>query len=305
MYITFRCCQNSITGNFFHRSEIHVLNQIQSTFYQQGIERGIQHNGSIWRHFLETGKLLVQIKQIEGIQGYFKGLGPNLVGVIPARAINFYTYGNGKRILTELNQNKETSFVHLASAAIAGIVTATVTNPIWVVKTRLQLQGKHRLHKSSLDCTKHIFKKEGAKGLFKGMGASYLGVIESAIQWVIYEDLKRKWAHPPNQSENRLTVGGKSVQAWAGNIGAAATAKLVAACIAYPHEVIRTRLREPVPANGVPKYKGLWQSFKIILKEEGAIVLYGGMSAHLMRVVPNAAIMFFCYEAILNTFGQL
>lgn len=26
-----------------------------------------------------------QIKQIEGIQGYFKGLGPNLVGVIPAR----------------------------------------------------------------------------------------------------------------------------------------------------------------------------------------------------------------------------
>jgi solute carrier family 25 protein 33/36 len=32
--------------------------------------------------------------------------------------------------------------------------------------------------------------------------------------------------------------------------------------------------------------------------------LYGGMSAHLMRVVPNAAIMFFCYEAILHHFSQ-
>ncbi|KAI8353349.1 mitochondrial carrier domain-containing protein [Blakeslea trispora] len=258
----------------------------------------------MWRHFIETGRLLVQIRQIEGIRGYFKGLGPTLVGVIPARSINFYTYGNGKRILTEFNHNKETPLVHLTSAAIAGIVTATATNPIWVVKTRLQLQGKQRIYKNSLDCMKHILKNEGLKGIFRGMGASYLGVIESTIQWVIYEDLKRKWAYSSNQSQNQTIVGGKSIQAWAGNIGAAATAKLVAACIAYPHEVIRTRLREPVPAGGVVKYRGLWQSFNIILKEEGVVALYGGMSAHLMRVVPNAAIMFFCYEAILHTFGQ-
>lgn len=29
--------------------------------------------------------VISQIKQVEGVQGYFKGLGPNLVGVIPAR----------------------------------------------------------------------------------------------------------------------------------------------------------------------------------------------------------------------------
>lgn len=92
--------------------------------------------------------------------------------------------------------------------------------------------------------------------------------------------------------------------AWFGNLGAAAVAKLVAACIAYPHEVIRTRLREPIPKNGVAKYTGLLQSLKLIVKEEGVVALYGGMSAHLMRVVPNAAIMFFCYEAILHNFGQ-
>jgi solute carrier family 25 protein 33/36 len=78
---------------------------------------------------------------------------------------------------------------------------------------------------------------------------------------------------------------------------------LVAACIAYPHEVIRTRLREPAK-NGVIKYTGLLQCLKLVIKEEGAASLYGGMSAHLMRVVPNAAIMFFCYEAILHNFGQ-
>jgi solute carrier family 25 protein 33/36 len=43
-----------------------------------------------------------------------------LIGVIPARSINFFTYGNGKRIYTELNNGKETAGVHLISAATAG-----------------------------------------------------------------------------------------------------------------------------------------------------------------------------------------
>lgn len=38
------------------------------------------------------------------------------------RAINFYTYGNGKKAYTELNNGKETPIVHLASAATAGNV---------------------------------------------------------------------------------------------------------------------------------------------------------------------------------------
>lgn len=207
-----------------------------------------------------------------------------------------------------------------------GIVTSTATNPIWVIKTRLQLQGKQRIYTSSFDCAMKILKQEGIKGLYKGMSASYLGVAEGTIQWVIYEHLKKRWAHSPAQMENKMTVGGKSAQgkgytrcggyhsspfcwsifyitAWVGNLGAAAVAKLVAACVAYPHEVIRTRLREPAK-NGVVKYTGLLQCLKLVIKEEGIVSLYGGMTAHLMRVVPNAAIMFFCYEAILHNFGQ-
>ncbi|KAI8889319.1 mitochondrial carrier [Backusella circina FSU 941] len=275
--------------------------RLQSTFYQHGAIPLSKHS-SLWGHFAESGKLLVQIKQTEGIRGYFKGLGPNLIGVIPARAINFYTYGNGKKLFAELNQGKETPAVHLISAATAGIVTSTVTNPIWVIKTRLQLQGKEKMYKNSLDCTFRILRDEGIKGLYKGMSASYLGVAEGTIQWVIYEKLKKEWA--TGSTNDDYTIGGKSAKAWFGNIGAAAVAKLVAACVAYPHEVIRTRLREPIPENGIIKYTGLWQTLKVVAKEEGMVSLYGGMSAHLMRVVPNAAIMFFCYEAIVHHFGQ-
>ncbi|KAJ1562729.1 hypothetical protein HK405_008593 [Cladochytrium tenue] len=87
--------------------------------------------------------------------------------------------------------------------------------------------------------------------------------------------------------------GSKSAQLdWSDTFLAASSAKLLAAVVAYPHEVLRTRLRETPLSNGRPKYYGLWQSTRLIYAEEGFAGLYGGLTAHLMRVVPNAAILF-------------
>ena len=46
------------------------------------------------------------------------------------------------------------------------------------------------------------------------------------------------------------------------------------------------------------KYTGLVHTLRLVIAEEGARSLYGGLSAHLMRVVPNAAVMFWVYEGI-------
>ncbi|EEB98604.1 hypothetical protein MPER_01859 [Moniliophthora perniciosa FA553] len=69
--------------------------------------------------------------------------------------------------------------------------------------------------------------------------------------------------------------------------------------IRYRHRVIRTRLRQP-KVNGIVKYKGLVQTLRLVIKEEGARALYGGLSAHLMRVVPNAAVMYSIYEGVMR-----
>lgn len=87
-----------------------------------------------------TFQTLSSIRRLEGWPGLFRGLGPNLTGIVPATAIKFYTYGNCKRFLSETQSfGKETALVHLLAAATAGVVTSTLTNPIWLVKTRLQL----------------------------------------------------------------------------------------------------------------------------------------------------------------------
>lgn len=51
-----------------------------------------------------------------------------------------------------------------------------------------------------------------------------------------------------------------------------------------------------------PKYTGLMQCFRLVWVEEGLMGLYGGLTPHLMRTVPSAAIMFGMYEGILRLF---
>jgi solute carrier family 25 protein 33/36 len=223
----------------------------------------------------------------------FKGLGPNLSGVVPARAINFYTYGNGKRIIADrFNGGKESALVHLCAAACAGLVTGTATNPIWLVKTRLQLDKetagadrKTRQYKNSLDCVKQVVRNEGIKGLYRGLSASYLGITESTLQWVLYERMKGYLA----QRKSRATANGRAMTGWdefidiGGKLGAAGIAKLFAAALTYPHEVVRTRLRQRPADGGIPKYTGLLQCFRTIWREEGIVSMYGGLSPHLVR----------------------
>lgn len=131
------------------------------------------------------------------------------------------------------------------------------------------------------------------RGFYRGLSASLLGVAEGTIQWTLYEKFK---------SMRRRTSGSQIIEeGWLDRVGAAGSAKLIATFITYPHEVVRTRLRQaPPPGYSKPKYYGLLQSFKLILKEEGVAALYGGLSPHLLRVVPNAAVMYTVYEFILK-----
>lgn len=308
--------------------------RLQSDFYQAQLrELHRQHQQpqkstllsiprSAYIHLRETGQILGSIYQHEGFRALFRGLGANLIGVVPARSINFYVYGNSKRILNNhFNpEHKENPWlIHLTAAAIAGIATGTATNPIWLVKTRLQLDknnanndpSRGRQYRNSWDCIKQTVRHEGIKGLYRGLTASYLGVTESTMQWVLYERMKWSLAQ---REERRLATPGyvrtvvDDLEEWGGKFTAAAAAKLFAAVITYPHEVVRTRLRQAptiVTDTGkvTVKYTGLIQCFKSVAKEEGMAGLYGGMTPHLLRVVPSAAIMFGMYEVLLRLMG--
>lgn len=191
-------------------------------------------------------------------------------------------------MLTELNGHRETPLVHLTAGLAAGITTATFTNPIWVVKTRLQLQEV--AYNNSFECIKSILMKEGYRGFYKGISASYLGTLEGAFQWLIYERLKRtmKLGTPSDQRTSDSST-------WHKFFLIGAVSKFTAAVITYPHEVLRTRLRQEHV-----RYRGIWDCTRTIFAKEGMGAFYNGLTPHLLRVVPNSAILFLCYEMIVH-----
>ena len=66
------------------------------------------------------------------------------------------------------------------------------------------------------------------KGFYKGLSASYLGIAEGTIHWVLYERLKKL---------TLATKGHDVVWQWMGMVYSAGTAKLSVTLITYPHEV--------------------------------------------------------------------
>lgn len=65
----------------------------------------------------------------------------------------------------------------------------------------------------------------------------------------------------------------------------------------------RTRLRQNV-SRAERRYHSFLQTLRVVWTEEGMRGLYGGMGAHLTRVVPNTAIVFFTYEAVVRLFER-
>ncbi|KAK7945797.1 hypothetical protein WMY93_001525 [Mugilogobius chulae] len=237
----------------------------------------------------------------EGARALFRGLGPNLVGVAPSRAIYFAAYSMAKEKLNGVFEPDSTQ-VHMVSAGMAGFTAITATNPIWLIKTRMQLDARNRGERrmNALECVRRVYQMDGLRGFYKGMSASYAGISETVIHFVIYESIKRKLleskAHTIMDEEDEAV---KDASDFVGMMLAAATSKTCATTIAYPHEVIRTRLREEGS-----KYRSFFQTLLTVPKEEGYRALYRGLTTHLVRQIPNTAIMMCTYEVVVYLLGR-
>lgn len=130
---------------------------------------------------------------------------------------------------------------------------------------------------------------QGILGFYKGITASYMGISETIVHFVIYEAIKAELI-----SHHQTYTDEKSSRDFLEFMIAGATSKTIASCIAYPHEVARTRLRE----EGT-RYTGFWQTLGLVCKEEGMRGVYRGLTTQLVRQIPNTAIMMATYEAVV------
>lgn len=270
---------------------------------------------SIKRNYKNISNAFSTIVKEEGFKGLYKGVGPNCLGAGTAWGLYFLFYNSVKKHMLETTQSPSLGpLKHMTAGACAGALTTAITNPIWVVKTRLCLQygtatvegttGTTTRQASSAtnsllpdskrylgtwDALKKVYKYEGIPGLYRGFVPGLLGVSHGAIQLAAYEEMKKIYIIR-NKLPNDHSLG--TVQ----YLTCAALSKLLAASITYPYQVVRARLQDQHV-----NYSGVIDVVKRTWRYESYLGFYKGFSAYLLHVTPNICIVFFVYETVTNT----
>lgn len=200
------------------------------------------------------------IWQDEGPRGLYRGLGPIIMGYLPTWAVWFTVYNKSKAVLGETYHNA--FVISFCSALVAGASSTIVTNPIWVIKTRLMSQMPHgrgdrsqprggntptsrpMLHtpwhyRSTWDAARTMYTTEGILSFYSGLTPALLGLSHVAVQFPAYEFLKTKFT---GGGMGDSGDDGDSTH-WFGVLSATILSKVMASSLTYPHEVIRTRLQ--------------------------------------------------------------
>jgi adenine nucleotide transporter 17 len=170
----------------------------------------------------------------------------------------------------------------MAAGAIAGSATVMLTNPIWVVNTRMtarkqeaddtelptSLSAKKEKAPSTIGTFLKIVREDGFLRLFAGVMPALVLVINPILQYTIFEQLKQVL-----EKRRKVTATDSFLL---GALG-----KLAATSITYPYITVKSRAHV---AQG-ERREGMTASLKRIVREEGVGGLYGGKSDRKLCVV--------------------
>jgi solute carrier family 25 folate transporter 32 len=121
-------------------------------------------------------RALLVIARTEGFKRLYAGLVPNLVGSTTNWGIYFFGYNYSRSILRAFIQDAEGNteqkelgpIMNLCCATVTGCISAIATQPIWLAKTRMELQqGSHMEYRGMLHCITTVVQKEGTSALFR------------------------------------------------------------------------------------------------------------------------------------------
>lgn len=244
------------------------------------------------------GTIVKRVLAKDGVIGLYRGLGLTTMGLAPTWGLYWFTYKNMKRVQTDWFDRKEDSPVtHLLAAMSAGVSTAICTNPIWVVKTRLQTQSlqlnaAHTRYNSIPHAVTTIMKQEGVRAFFRGVVPSLFGVVHVCVQFPLYEQIKLHLSERGSKGPHELSFFEL--------VFASMVSKAVASTVAFPHEVLRVR-QQVSRSQGTTSLPGL---ASMIYQENGWRGFYRGLSTNLFRVVPAAAITFVSFEYVSRALSK-
>lgn len=258
----------------------------------------------LYRGIFGTGSM---IWKEDGLRGMYRGLGPMLLGYLPTWAVYLTVYENTRDYYHE--KSGSWWLARGYASLTAGACSTVLTNPIWVIKTRLMSQSSRGTtdgmrapwhYTSTIDAARKMWKAEGIRSFYAGLTPALLGLTHVAVQFPLYEWFKMKFTgfgmgeHPKDGNSHFIGIS-----------AATFLSKVCASTATYPHEVIRTRLQTQqrkanvMSSDGMVaalRYQGVLHTCKVMLAEEGWRAFYAGIGVNLVRAVPAAMTTMLTYE---------
>ncbi|KZZ97466.1 Mitochondrial carrier domain protein [Moelleriella libera RCEF 2490] len=251
-------------------------------------QRGAQPGQRLYKNSIDCFQKVIRN---EGVRGLYSGVLPQLVGVAPEKAIKLTVNDLVRGHFTD-KQGRILLSAEILAGASAGGCQVVFTNPLEIVKIRLQVQGEvaKTIEGAPKRSAMWIVRNLGLVGLYKGASACLLRDVPfSAIYFPTYSHLKKDFFG--ESSTKKLGV----LQL----LTAGAIAGMPAAYLTTPCDVIKTRLQVEA-RKGEATYTGLRHAAKTIWKEEGFTAFFKGGPARIFRSSPQFGFTLAAYEVLQN-----
>ncbi|KAH7266947.1 mitochondrial carrier domain-containing protein [Fusarium redolens] len=249
-------------------------------------QRGAQPGQRLYKNSIDCFQKVIRN---EGFRGLYSGVLPQLVGVAPEKAIKLTVNDLARKYFTDKNGNI-TVLSEMISGGSAGACQVVFTNPLEIVKIRLQVQGEvaKTVEGTPKRSAMWIVRNLGLVGLYKGASACLLRDVPfSAIYFPTYSHLKKDFfGESPTNKLGVLQL-----------LTAGAIAGMPAAYLTTPCDVIKTRLQVEA-RKGEATYNGLRHAARTIWKEEGFTAFFKGGPARIFRSSPQFGFTLAAYEVL-------
>ncbi|PYH43870.1 putative mitochondrial oxaloacetate transporter (Oac) [Aspergillus saccharolyticus JOP 1030-1] len=222
------------------------------------------------------------ILQNEGPRGLFRGIGSAYIYQVLLNGCRLGFYEPLRGAITNAVY-KDTQIqsigINVFAGAASGIIGAAAGSPFFLVKTRLQSfspflpVGTQHNYRNSFDGLSKIYKTEGVKGLYRGVGAAIVRTgFGSSVQLPTYFFAKR-----------RLTKHLGMEDGPALHLASSTASGFVVCCVMHPPDTIMSRMYNQTGN----LYKGAFDCLFQTIRTEGILAIYKGYFAHLARILPH------------------
>lgn len=137
--------------------------------------------------------LLNNIKEMynsRGWRSYFQGTMPTLFRQMGNSVVRFSAYTAMKQVWLQRFPNSNTlqSYMGIILGALSSLTVVALTQPLDVIKTRMQSQLAPKLYTNSVNCAYQIFVHEGFPSLWKGFLPRLFKVtLSGSVSFGVYE----------------------------------------------------------------------------------------------------------------------